>query len=380
MSAGNATATVWTPVCRACGARNPGTWSRCPACGGVQVLDGPRVAPAPSDGGGVWRFRDALPPVRHEVTMGEGGTPLVPCARLAARTGVAEVLVKNETVNPTLSFKDRAMALGVSLARDAGAPGVVAASTGNTAVSAAAYAARAELPCRLYCAAAAAGSAKLRIAAAYGATVEPVDGDFSSAHAAAAGLEADGWFPLTTTFRNPYLAAAHRTVALEIYEQTGWSVPDWVLVPVGAGPLLVGAYEGFCALVDAGRIPRPPRMVAVQVDACSPLADAWRAGAATVTAACPRPTVAGAIADPLRGYEDEGLITLEAVHASGGLAASVPDEAVLEAVHDLAHHEGLLVEPAAAAPLAALVALTRDGTVAPDARVVLVATGHGAKE
>src|SRR5690606_6107968 len=263
MSAGNATATVWTPVCRACGARNPGTWSRCPACGGVQVLDGPRVAPAPSDGGGVWRFRDALPPVRHEVTMGEGGTPLVPCARLAARTGVAEVLVESETVNPTLSFKDRAMALGVSLARDAGAPGVVAASTGNTAVSAAAYAARAELPCRLYCAAAAAGSAKLRIAAAYGATVEPVDGDFSSAHAAAAGLEADGWFPLTTTFRNPYLAAAHRTVALEIYEQTGWSVPDWVLVPVGAGPLLVGAYEGFCALVDAGRIPRPPRMVAV---------------------------------------------------------------------------------------------------------------------
>ncbi|OZM76511.1 threonine synthase [Pseudonocardia sp. MH-G8] len=370
----------WTPVCRACGARNPGTWSRCPGCGGVQVLEGPRTVPTPSGAGGLWRFRDALPPVRHEITMGEGGTPLVRCERLAARAEVAQVLVKNETVNPTLSFKDRAMALGVSLARAADAPGVVAASTGNTAVSAAAYAARAGLSCRLYCAADAAGSAKLRTARAYGAGVEPVDGDFSSAHAAAAELEADGWFPLTTTFRNPYLVEAHRTVALELFEQTDGFVPDWVLVPVGAGPLLVGAYEGFRALADAGRIPRVPRMVAVQVDACAPLVDAWRTNATTVTAANPRPTVAGAIADPLRGYEDEGVLTLEAVRESDGLAVSVPDEAVLEAVDDLARHEGLLVEPAGAAPLAALAALAADGTVAPDARVVLVATGHGAKE
>ena len=312
--------------------------------------------------------------------MGEGNTPLVRCERLAVRAGAAEVLVKNETVNPTLSFKDRAMALGVSLARDAGAPGLVAASTGNTAVSAAAYAARAGLPCRLYCAADVAGTTKLRTAEAYGASVEYVGGDFSSAHAVAAELEADGWFPLTTTFRNPYLTEAHRTVALELYEQTSGSVPDWVLVPVGTGPLLVGASDGFRALADTGRITRLPRMVAVQSDACAPLADAWRTNAAAVTAAHPRPTVAGAIADPLRGYEDEGLLTLEAVRESNGLAVSVPDEAVLEAVYDLARHEGLLVEPAGAAPLAALAALTADGTIPPDARVALVATGHGATE
>ncbi|TDC45428.1 pyridoxal-phosphate dependent enzyme, partial [Actinomadura sp. KC345] len=338
-------------------------------------------SPPSSEGGeGLWRFRAALPPVRGEVTLGEGGTPLVRCERLAAHAGVAEVLVKNETVNPTLSFKDRAMALGVSLARDAGAPGVVAASTGNTAVSAAAYAARAGLPCRLYCAAGAAGTAKLRTAASYGAHVEPVDGDFSSAHAAAAALEADGWFPLTTTFRNPYLTEAHRTVALELCEQTGGDVPGWVLVPVGAGPLLVGAHHGFRALAASGRIARTPRMVAVQSDACAPLVAAWRGGAETVTAADPRPTVAGAIADPMRGYEDEGLFTLEAVRRSGGTAVSVSDRAVLDAVRDLSRLEGLLVEPAAAAPLAALADLAASGEIPPDARVALLATGHGAKE
>lgn len=370
--------TAWTPECRACGSANPGTWSRCPGCGGVQVLAPPATPPGGPDpyAEGVWRHRAALPPVPVEISLGEGGTPLIPCPRLGPR-----VLVKNEAANPTLSFKDRAMALGVSHALALSSrpdavlrgvrAGVVAASTGNTAVSAAAYAARAGLACRVVCAEAAADGAKVALARAFGAEVHAVDGDFSAAHAAAAAMEADGWYPLTTTFRNPYLTEAHRTIAYEIAARIG--VPDWILVPVGAGPLLVGLHHGFQAL--GGRI---PRLVAVQAQACAPLATAWTSGAPIGTVR-PEPTVAEAIADPLRGYEDEGALTLEAVRDSGGTAIAVPDPEIAAATARLAR-EGLSLEPAAAAPLAALNALTATGAIPPDATVVLLATGHGAKE
>ncbi|WP_329239773.1 pyridoxal-phosphate dependent enzyme [Actinoallomurus sp. NBC_01490] len=369
--------TAWTPVCRVCRRANPGTWSRCPHCDGVQVLDAPPAASGTADPAaeGLWRHRAGLPRVGEEISLGEGDTPLVRCPRLAGVGGVADLLVKNETANPTLSFKDRAMALGVSLARTHDVPGVVAASTGNTAVAAAAYAARAGLPCRIVCAA---DGPKPRLARSLGADVRLVGGDFSGAYATAAELEADGWFPLTTTFRNPYLTEAHRTVAFEIHERIG--TPDWVIVPVGAGPLLAGIHHGFRALAAAGRADRTPRLVAVQTEACAPLAAAWAGDGTAVTAVRPGPTVAEAIADPLRGYEDEGLITLAAVRESGGTVVAVPDVEIVEAVRAFARLEGLSVEPAAAAPLAALRRLTSAGAVAPDARVVLVATGHGAKE
>lgn len=185
---------TWTPVCCRCGQGNPGTFSRCPACNGVQVLNDPMIFEDPSGGMGLWRFQKLGPPAEQRITLGEAGTPLISCTDLAERTGVAELLVKNETVNPTLSFKDRAMALGVSLTRDAGARGVVAASTGNTAVSAAAYAARVHLQCRIYCGTDAAARARTKLASAraYGATVETVGGDYSSAHEAACALEDEG--------------------------------------------------------------------------------------------------------------------------------------------------------------------------------------------
>lgn len=363
--------TSWIPECTRCRRPNPHSWSRCPACGGVQLVGSTSAWDADTLelAEGIWRHRPTLPPVGQEISLGEGNTPLVSFPRFARELGIAEVLVKNESVNPTLSFKDRAMALGVSLAVDFAAHGVVAASTGNTAASAAAYAARAGLPCRIRCAAGAAGSHKLRTARAFGARIETVDGDFSDAHAAAAGLESSNWFPLTTTFRNPYLVDAHRTVAAELAVQAG-RVPDWVFVPVGAGPLLVGTHRGFG--------PRAPRMVAVQAEACAPLVQAWHDGCDPV-AVQPQATVAEAIADPLRGYTDEGALTLRTIAESGGEAVSVTDEEIMDATRNLAGG-GLLVEPAAAAPLAALRRLVADGTVTSQACVVLLVTGHGAKE
>ncbi len=339
------------------------------------------VSEVASGGRGLWRFQDLLPPTEHRITLGEAGTPLISCADLAERIGVAELLVKNETVNPTLSFKDRAMALGVSLAQDVGARGVVAASTGNTAVSAAAYAARAHLEARIFCGTDAARQARTKLSSAstYGATVETVGGDYSSAHEAASALEADGWMPLTTTFRNPYLTEAYRTVAFELYEQTGGQIPEWIVIPVGAGPLLVGLFHGFRALAATNTIATIPRLVAVQADACAPLVTAWTHNG-PIEPVDPGPTVASAIADPLRGYEDEGRLTLEAIQDSRGLATSVSDSEILEAVRAIAHREGLLLESAAAAPIAAITTLIGNSTISSNARVAVLATGHGAVE
>ncbi|PSK89694.1 threonine synthase [Murinocardiopsis flavida] len=374
----------WTLHCAACGGAEPGGGGfRCPACGGVRRAEPPPGSAVPADSGapGMWRYRSALPPVPAPVTMDEGGTPLLDRPALAERFGVAALAVKDETRNPTLSFKDRAMSLGVSLAAGVpGLPGVVAASTGNTAVSAAAYAALAGVPCRLVCAEAAAGGAKLRIARALGAEVRAVPGDFSAAHRAAAALEEAGWYTLTTTFRNPFLAEAHRSVAFEIAAQTLGRPPGWVLVPVGAGPLLWGIHQGFAALHAGGLLDAVPRMVAVQAAACAPIVRAFDEGAAEPAPADPGPTSAGAIADPLRGYTDEGALTLRAVRASGGAAVAVDDTAIEDAMRVAARACGLLLEPAAAAPLAAVAALRRSGAMPPGAEVAVLATGHGAKE
>jgi threonine synthase len=291
------------------------------------------------------------------------------------------VYAKLESTNPTLSFKDRAMALASSWALDLGMRGLMLASTGNAAVSASAYAAAAGIESRIFCGTQSQASQKLAAAAAHGAQVHLVDGDYSAAYAAAAAAEADGWFNVTTTYRNPILAEAYRTIALEIHEQLRHA-PGAVIVPVGAGPLLRGLLGGFTDLVTAGRARTIPRLVGVQARACAPLANAWPQKRWHVALAEPVPTAptrAGAIADSLRGYEREGLLTLAAVRASGGTVGAVDEDSILAATRQLSRR-GLLVEPAAAAALAALeVDRVRD-TLTDAADVVLIVTGHGAKE
>jgi threonine synthase len=320
-----------------------------------------------------------LPRTANAVTLGEGGTPLLPLDGLLEDR--LRVHAKVEALNPTLSFKDRAMALAASVALDLGLPGLVLASTGNAAVSAAAYAAASGLPCRVVCGTASKAALKLAAAAAHGADVSLVEGDYSSAYAHAVRAEDDGWFNVTTTYRNPVLAEAYRAVAVEILDDLG-HVPDVVVVPVGAGPLLRGLLGGFQDAVSAGVAPRPPRLVGVQARACAPLARAWRHGdwAASLSVPPPiLPTRAGAIADSLRGYEREGLLTLGAVRDSGGTVVDVDEDDMAQATTALARR-GLLVEPAAAAALAALAHDEVTGPVPDGGSAVIVLTGHGAKE
>lgn len=370
--------------CADCSAETGFPAYRCPACAGPLV-----AVPAAADvrdmeedrsRTGIWRRAGLLPRTSSAVTLGEGGTPLVPLS-LAGRAERMKLHAKMESLNPTLSFKDRGMALASALATDMGLPGLLLASTGNAAVSAAAYAAAAGLRCRVVCGAGSGAQLKLAMAAAHGADVCVVDGDYSAAYRHAAEAESHGWLNVTTTYRNPLLAEAYRGIAVEIVDDLG-RVPDVVVVPVGAGPLLRGLLGGFQDVVSGALAKRVPRLVGVQADACAPLVRAWESGdwpASLMEPVAPRPTQAGAIADALRGYEREGLLTLEAVRASGGALVAVTEEDITASTTELAR-QGLLVEPAAGAAVAALChpqvsALVPDGGV-----VVVVLTGHGAKD
>lgn len=358
---------------------------RCTSCGGPLVVEPAALLPGGlSDvppGHGIWRYSAVLPRTTHAVSLGEAGTPLIPLVVDGGGDSTWRVHGKLESLNPTLSFKDRGMALAASVALDLGLPGLMLASTGNAAVSAAAYAAAAGLPCRVFCGTDSRASLKLAAAAAHGAQVELVNGDYSAAYAKAVTQESGGWFNVTTTYRNPLLAEAYRGMAVEIRHQLG-HVPDVVVVPIGAGPLLRALLGGFRDLVAAGVDERVPRLVGVQAEACAPLARAWRSADWRASLTEPSPvgrTVAGAIADSLRGYEREGLLTLAAVRESAGTVIAIGEDRIISTTQELARR-GLLVEPAAAAAVAALSAPTLADLVPEGASVIVVLTGHGAKE
>jgi threonine synthase len=220
----------------------------------------------------MWRHRRFLPlsADAEPVTLGEGDTPLLQARRLDPSGGL---LLKNETVNPTGSFKDRPVAVAATVARELGLSGLVCASTGNTGVAVAAYAARAGLPAACVVPETTPAAKMIQIEAV-GARVVRVRGNYSDAYALArAAAESHGWANLTSTYVNPYMLEGDKTVAYEVFEQLGERVPDWVLVPVGAGPLLAAIHKGFRELGVPG-----PRMVAVQATGCAPVVRAFDSG------------------------------------------------------------------------------------------------------
>ena len=293
------------------------------------------------------RWRDALPvgDATPLVTLGEGGTPLVRAERVGRELGI-ELWLKCEGLNPTGSFKDRGMALAVAKAVEQGAHGIVCASTGNTAASAAAYAARAGLRAVIFHPAGAVADAKLAQVRAAGAELVPVEGAFHDAFAAALELaERDAFTMVNST--NPFRLEGQKTAALELIEQLD-GPPDVLALPYGGGGNTTAYAKGFA---DAGT--PLPRILAVQADRR-------------------RETVASAI----RIAEPVHRTTVEAaVDASGGAIVSVSDDEILHAWRRLARDEGLLCEPASAASVAGLPALVREGE-----RVVAVLTGHGLKD
>lgn len=329
----------------------------------------------------MWRWRAFLPvaPDVSPVTLGEGGTPLLRAERPERWGGVSDFWFKAETANPTGSFKDRPVAVALTKARELGVPGVVTASSGNAGASVAAYAARAGLPAIVLVPDDLPPGKAAQIAL-HGPRLVSVRGHFSRAYdLALAWAERSGWYDVTSSLLSAFPTEGNKTVAYELWEDLG-RVPDWVLVPVSTGPLLVGTLKGFEELRHAGLTDRVPRMVAVQASGCAPIARAYDAGDDEVLAWGEPRTVASGIRDPLQGYADDGTLTLGCVRSSGGSVIAVDDDAILAAGVALARHEGQAAEPTGAVALAGAVSMIRNRDIAPDDSVVCLVTGHCLKD
>lgn len=348
-------------------------------CGGLFVLEHADVTFAvdelPRRPTTLWRYAEALPfapgaVAPGRVTMGEGWTPLIP----VAVEGVG-FTAKLEYASPTLSFKDRGAVVLVAKALELGAERLVADSSGNAGAAIAAYAARGGLPCEVFVARSTPAGKRATLAAV-GATVSVVDGTREDVAAAAiADVDKSRAFYASHVY-SPFFFEGTKTFAYELWEQLG-RAPDVVVLPAGNGTLVLGAYTGFADLRRARLIADLPRFLLVQAAACAPLARAFHSHTMMVVPVVNEGTVADgiAVAEPARGDE-----ILTAVRLTRGSALTVTDAEIEAAARALAH-QGLYVEPTAAAPVAGLVRAVRegvlglgagDGSAGADARLVVV--------
>lgn len=324
----------------------------------------------------IWKWRELLPvqDPAFIVSLGEGYTPLLEARRLGDRLGIPRLLVKNDGLLPTGSLKDRINALAVSRAREVKARAVATSSTGNAAASLAAYAAAGGLPSVVFVPEGTA-PAKLAQARICGARVFAVRGPYEGALALAQQAIAEfGWY--STHSDNPWRNAGLKSYGYELLDQLG-EAPGWLVHPEASGGAVAGAWKAFGEMHALGWLKRRPRMVAAQAEAAAALVRAWERGLEDVEPVRPGPTVAEAIkvGRPRLGWQ-----CLRALKESGGAAAAVSDDEILEAQALLASLEGVFAEPAGAVSIAAARRLRRTGTIRPDDSVVCVATGHGLKQ
>lgn len=339
---------------------------RCAACAGILEVE--RAMPA-----GRWDVDDF---VCRDVTLGEGDTPL---RRVSSPLLHADfrgrLLVKDETRNPSGSFKDRLVAAALSRAIEFGARGIVSASSGNAGAAAACYAANAGIPA-IICCPEATPHGKLAQILAYGATLERVPGHYGNSFRRAMELGREqGYVNLTTTYLNPYGVDALRLVGQEIIEELDGVSPDWIAIPTSSGPLVKGVYQGF---LDAAA--QMPRLLAAQSDGCAPIARAFTNGLDIVEPWEEPKTIASGISDPLLGYPEEGSHTLSLIRESCGRAVAVSDPDIREAMVALARGAGLFCEPTGATSLAACRRLFSEGKIGASDTVVCIVTGHGFKD
>jgi threonine synthase len=326
----------------------------------------------------MWKYKEFLPVFDETkiVTLREGGTPLYSCDRLGKELGIKNLYVKSEGANPTGSFKDRGMTVGVSKALELGVKAVICASTGNTSASLAAYAAKAGLPCIVLIPAGKIALGKLAQAMMYGAIVVGVKSNFDVAlQMAVSASKRIGLYLLNSI--NPFRIEGQKTAAFEICDQLEWQVPDRVVLPVGNAGNITAYWKGFKELKALGLIEKMPKMVGVQAAGASPIAKAFAANNATIEPVKDPETVATAIriGNPVNWKR-----ALNALKESNGTALTVTDDEIIKAQKLLARKEGIFIEPASAAGIAGLKKLIENGEVDVDETIVCVATGHGLKD
>lgn len=353
----------------------------CRACGGLLevVLESPRLPGSYRDRPlGVWRYKELLPhhPDREPVTLQEGGTPLLEAPRLAQALGIRRLQLKFEGTNPTGSFKDRGMTCAVSWAVGEGARLLGCASTGNTAASMAAYAARAGVRGIVLLPAGKVALGKVAQAMAHGARVLEVDGSFDDAMAVIIELAAKGEVSLLNS-KNPFRLEGQKTLLLEVLDQRDGAVPDRVVYPVGNAGNISAGHKALLEAREAGLITDLPRLTGAQAAGASPIAAAIGQGASAITPNANPETLATAIRI---GRPVSAIKALAAIRGTDGTAVAVPDEAITDAQRALAQREGVFVEPASAASIAGLFSLAGQGSLDPGEEVVAVLTGHGLKD
>ncbi|MDQ7829659.1 MAG: threonine synthase [Armatimonadota bacterium] len=324
----------------------------------------------------LWRYAPFLPVDPDPASdLGAGWTPLLPAPRLGAALGLRRLYLKNDAANPTWSFKDRVVAVGIAAARQFGFTVAACASTGNLANAVAACAARAGLRAVVFVPRGLEAE-KLVLSAVYGATIVEVDGTYDDVNRLCTQVADEyRWAFLNVNLR-PYYADGAKTLGYEVAEQLGWRLPDHVVVPMASGNLLVKIARAFAELAEVGlAAARPVQVHGAQPAGCAPIAAAFAAGAAQVAPVRPQTAVRSlAIGSPA-----DGLFALRAIRDSGGRAVAVTDEEAADAVALLARTEGLFTESAGGVTVAALRRLAQAGAVDPEATVVVYLTGMGLK-
>lgn len=327
---------------------------------------------------GVWRYADFLP-IKDRlniVTLNEGGTGLHRCRRLGEKIGLKNLYVKFEGENPTGSFKDRGMTVGISKARELGVNSVVCASTGNTSASLAAYAAKAGMQCIVLLPAGKIALGKLGQAIAHGARIVQVKGNFDDSLQMVFQLcERNKDIYLLNSI-NPFRIEGQKTLAFEVSEQLGVP-PDCMVMPVGNAGNISAAWKGYNEFETLGLTKTKPRMIGIQAEGASPIVDAYRGKKQSITAVDAPETVATAIriGNPVSWRK-----ALNAIYSSDGYAETVTDQEILDAQRLMAQTEGIFAEPASSAPVASLKKLLAQKVIDPSETVVCVATGHGLKD
>ena len=323
----------------------------------------------------MWRWREALPP-GEPVTLGEGGTPLLPLAAMARELGLRELWIKEEGCNPTGSFKARGLGMAVTVAKHFGVRALAIPSAGNAGSALAAYGAAAGIPVHVYLPR---DTPRLFFdeARAYGAQVVAVAGTIRDC-AAAMRKEGEGlgWFDVST-LREPYRIEGKKTMGYEIAEQLEWQLPDWILYPTGGGTGLIGMVKAFDEMEALGWIgPQRPRMVSVQAEGCAPIVRAFDGGKDSAAPWEEAVTRAWGLRVP--SPLGDRLI-LEGIRATRGAALAVSDAQMDEGSATLAREAGILACPEGGATVAALRTLRRDGAIQAGDRVVIFNTGTGLK-
>ena len=326
----------------------------------------------------LWRYREVLPVESDDkiVSLGEGWTPLLAARRLGEKVRIRDLYIKDESQNPTQSFKARGMAVAVSMAKELGVTKLAVPSAGNAAGALAAYAARAGLECFIFMPRDT-PRANVVECEQTGANVTLMDGLITDCGAEVGRRkDAEGWFDVST-LKEPYRVEGKKTLGYELAEQLNWKLPDVIIYPTGGGTGLIGMWKAFDEMERMGWIgAKRPRMVTVQADGCAPIVRAFEEGKRFADEFPNAATTASGLRVP-KAIGD--FLILDAIRDSGGTAVSVTDDELIDATGEIGAAEGIFCAPEGAACLPALRKLIDRGQVKAEERVVLFNTGAGVK-